>query len=128
MFCECGTQRKNVSFLVAVMLLALVLICVSVTILCTDVACKNPTHYDAIGQFAQALAEACLSAAEASIPHTCNHHSEARRMGGQRGLRTCARNPCFGVDYGLIMIALESGLLLAACGGPGPAITMPFAN
>ena len=74
---------------------------------CAGVACKNPTHYDAIGQFAQALADACLSAAEASIPHTCNRHSGARgSLGGQRGLSPCTRNPCFGMDYGLIVIAL----------------------
>jgi len=55
MFCEYGTQRKNVSFLVAVMLLALVLICVSVRILCTDVACKNPTHYEQLANLRRRL-------------------------------------------------------------------------
>ena len=62
----------------------------------------------------------------ASLTHATAIVGRVGSLGDQRGLLPCARNLCFGMDYGLIVIALETGLLLAACGGPGPATTMPF--
>ena len=39
-------------------------------LLCTDMRCADADHHGAIGQYAEAIAGACLSAAESSIPRT----------------------------------------------------------
>jgi len=49
------------------------------TLLCTDMCCKAADHHNAVSQNAVAITNACLSAAEAGLPHT-----SARQMGPRR--------------------------------------------
>jgi len=52
-------------------------------LLCSDMRCTNAVHIEAINQYAAAITEACLSAAESSIPHTSNRqHAGLRRTPG----------------------------------------------
>jgi exonuclease III len=40
------------------------------TLLCSDMRCTNAVHLKALNQYAAAVTDACLSAAESNIPHT----------------------------------------------------------
>jgi hypothetical protein len=51
-------------------------------LLCMDMNCKNPDHHNAISQYAESITNACLSAAESSIPSTSNCHCEVGRVPG----------------------------------------------
>jgi len=44
--------------------------------------CKDASHHRAVGLFAEAIACACLSAAEASLPHTSNRHTAPKSIPG----------------------------------------------
>jgi hypothetical protein len=50
--------------------------------LCTDMCCKDVSHYGAIGQYSQAITKACLSAAESNISHASDRHTESKRVPG----------------------------------------------
>jgi len=53
----------------------------SAAILCNDLLCTNRDHIDAISAYADAISDACLSAANGCIPHTCHQHSKGRIPG-----------------------------------------------
>jgi len=44
-------------------------------LLCMNMNCTDPDHHSAICEYAQAITDACLSAAESSIPHTSKCHT-----------------------------------------------------
>jgi hypothetical protein len=54
----------------------------SAALLCTDMSCEDPNHHSAVGQYAEAITNACVSAAESSIPYTKDHHSGPGRVPG----------------------------------------------
>lgn len=54
----------------------------STPLLCMNMHCKDASHHTAIGQFAEDITNACLTAAESNIPHTSNRHTESRRVPG----------------------------------------------
>ena len=52
------------------------------TLLCTDMCCKDADHHSAVSQFAVAITNACLAAAEACLPHTSTRQMGPRRIPG----------------------------------------------
>ena len=51
------------------------------TLLCNNLNCSNPLHFQQINAYAVALTDACLSAAETSIPLTCHRKNSGRIAG-----------------------------------------------
>ena len=51
-------------------------------LLCTDMCCKDADHHSAVSQYAVAITNACLAAAEACLPHTSNRQMGPRRIPG----------------------------------------------
>jgi len=54
----------------------------AVALMCVDMNCKNPDHHHAICHYAESLTNACLLAAESSIPITSNRDAGAGRVPG----------------------------------------------
>lgn len=52
------------------------------TLLCTDMCCKDADHHSAVSQYAVAITNACLAAAEACLPHTSTRQMGPRRIPG----------------------------------------------
>ena len=50
-------------------------------LLCSDLDCRDVSHFQALDVYAKDITEACLIAAENSIPHTCNRQSSGRLPG-----------------------------------------------
>lgn len=51
-------------------------------LLCMDTRCRDPTHHVAVGQYAEAISAACVSAAISTIPVSCDRHVGSRRIPG----------------------------------------------
>jgi len=49
--------------------------------LCSDIKCSNALHFQQINKFAMDLTNACMSAAEATVPHTCRRQDSGRIAG-----------------------------------------------
>jgi exonuclease III len=50
-------------------------------LLCSDLQCNNPNHFQAINIYAHNISDACTKAAEATIPATCNKQTSGRIPG-----------------------------------------------
>lgn len=51
------------------------------TLLCNDIHCSNPVHFDEINRYSISIYDACISAARETIPITCSRGSRGRIPG-----------------------------------------------
>ena len=72
---DCSNYRSTLSHL---------LNCIALpvdTLLCTDLMCRDVSHFNAMNAYAKNITAACLNAAESCIPHTCSRKSSGRLPG-----------------------------------------------
>jgi len=50
-------------------------------LLCNDMNCSSTFHFQQLNEYAAAVTDACLSAAETAIPHTCRRQDSGRIAG-----------------------------------------------
>lgn len=50
-------------------------------LLCTDLRCHDPVHFQSVDNYAREITHACIDAAETTIPHSCNRQSSSRIPG-----------------------------------------------
>ena len=50
-------------------------------LLCTNFQCSNLNHFQAVSSYAASISSACIDAAAATIPRTCNKHTSGRIPG-----------------------------------------------
>jgi hypothetical protein len=82
--------------------------------LCHDLHCTDVCHHNAITQYADAISQACLSAAESSIPYTRKCCTDRRVPGWTEKVEPFCEKSILGINCGLIVGGRVLSLLLIA--------------
>ena len=75
----------------------------------SDFMCSKCDHKNAISLYAEAITDACLSAADSCIPRTCHPQKSGQYPGGLNVLHHSVKNPYSGTNYGLTVAAQGLG-------------------